>query len=285
MQKVFVFGDSTTCEYDKSSYPQQGWAHFLGEYFDEDTEIINVAHGGYSLKSFLYSRDYQLGNSSENDPQKSLWADILKKVSAGDYFIFYWGGINDMGQICADSYRLKSGGEFIRDDFFTDKDVFMNVGNGYGTHTFFTLRTTPEETCNLLAGMIDEVKTKGAFPIVAKGTGKYYKINNNEKNVFSACHNFASAVEDAAKITDSPFINIAGTFEEEFSEIGYQNMINKYFMSEHASKKFLSNKEREEKSRTADDNVHYNIDGARRICEIFVEKLSKTDLTLKDHLL
>ncbi len=282
MRRVFVFGDSTTCEYPESAFPQQGWAHFLPDYLKEDVEVINVARGGWSLKSFLYSPDYISGKALNNEPKNSHWNAILREVCEGDFFVFYWGGINDMGQICADGYRPCAGGEYIRDDFFTDKEVYMNVGVGFGTHNFFTLRTTPAETAELLSGMIMDVAERGAIPIVCKGTGKYYKLMGEDKCVFAANHKYASAVCDAAKTSMVPYFNIADTFEEEFDQIGYQAMIDKYFMSRFASQKFLNGIGEEAATRDNDDNVHYNVDGARYVCELFIEKLQNTDCELKN---
>ena len=157
----------------------------------------------------------------------------------------------------------------------------MNVGAGYGTHTFFTMRTTPAETTEILSHMIKDVKDKGAEVIVAKGTGKYYMLQNNDKCVFSACHNFSSAVCDAAKISLVPFINVADTFEENFATIGYRAMIDKYFMSKNASQKFLG---ADAPNLDADDNTHTNVVGAEYLCSIFIDKLKKSDSTLKNYL-
>ncbi len=281
--KIIVIGDSTTAEYGEQSFPQQGWAHYLKDYFN-DVQIINFACGGWTLKNFLFDSDYVSGKNNFNTPENSRWAKILSEIEPGDYVIFNWAGINDMGQICADSYREDENGEYLRDDFFTEREVFMNVGKGYGTHTFFTLRTTPDGTREILCAMINDLKEKGAIPIISKGTGKYYKLKGQEYNVFASNHAFADAIESAASKAEVCFVNVADKFEQGFEIMGYQSMIDKYFMSKNASEKFMDVVSNKKVTVTADDNVHYNIDGAKEVCRIFIEGLKNTDCSLKTYL-
>jgi len=50
--KIAVIGDSTVCEYPADS-PNRGWGHYLGEYFNESVQIVNLAAGGRSTKTFI----------------------------------------------------------------------------------------------------------------------------------------------------------------------------------------------------------------------------------------
>ena len=50
--KIAVIGDSTVCEYPQDS-PSRGWGHFIGEYFQENVKIVNLAASGRSTKTFI----------------------------------------------------------------------------------------------------------------------------------------------------------------------------------------------------------------------------------------
>ncbi len=277
-----MFGDSTTAEYDDASYPQQGWAHYLKDNFTDGVQYVNIARGGYSLKTFLYSEDYIQGNFKFNQPEKSRWAQILSRINKGDYFVFYWGGINDMGSIGRDSYREFKGGEYVKDFFFTDRDVYLNVGSGYGTHTFFTLRSEVDEYTRILSDMITQVKAKGALVLLVRGTGKYYIKDNNEKDVFPASHKYMEALKSIAAKTDVAYLNVGEIFEEEFKSIGFKAMMVKYFLYKETLEHYAMLKGVTPDLTKPDDNVHYNILGAKRICEIFLNELKNSDFPLKD---
>jgi len=50
--KIAIIGDSTVCEYPADS-PSRGWGHYLGESFRENVQIVNLAAGGRSTKTFI----------------------------------------------------------------------------------------------------------------------------------------------------------------------------------------------------------------------------------------
>jgi len=50
--KIALIGDSTVCEYPAEK-PERGWGHFLGEYFNDSVQIVNLAASGRSTKTFL----------------------------------------------------------------------------------------------------------------------------------------------------------------------------------------------------------------------------------------
>ena len=50
--KIAVIGDSTVCEYPEDS-PGRGWGHYLGEYFQPNVKIVNLAASGRSTKTFI----------------------------------------------------------------------------------------------------------------------------------------------------------------------------------------------------------------------------------------
>ncbi len=274
MGRIVVIGDSTTQDYDKNAYPQQGWAYYLKDVFGKDN-VLNFARAGYALKTYIYAWDYIKGNIRENDPDKCYFTECLNKIGKGDTVIFAWGAINDMGMIDFDAYREAVGGEYVKDNYFVDRDVFLNVGKGYGTHNLFTLRSTPQETEKIMRFMINKIKEKCDKVIVVSSTGKYYPLNGNKFNVFCASHMYRAAIKNAAVTTESAYIDVAYDFEKEFSEIGYDDMMDKYFLSKRTYERCRRESGLDVKDGYRDDNVHYNFNGAKRICDIFLEQANK----------
>lgn len=50
--KIAIIGDSTVCEYPADS-PNRGWGHYIGESFRDNVQIVNLAAGGRSTKTFI----------------------------------------------------------------------------------------------------------------------------------------------------------------------------------------------------------------------------------------
>ena len=285
MKKIIIFGDSTTAEYGEGAFPQQGWAHFLTGYLNEDVEVKNFARGGYALKHFIWSQDCLSGKTWEPGYEKSLWHTmILPEVSEGDVVIFYWGGINDMLQTGRDSYREKNGGNFVRDWQNTSSESYIWIGEGLGTHEFFTVRSDTSEVTVILREMIRQVQEKKAEAIVVKGTGKYYAVNGQDKSVVSVTRRYAEAVIDAAKACGCEFFDIAAEMEMEFLQNGFEKTARKYLLPVFTVEKLQLEKGIEKPLPPVDDNVHYNFHGAEIICRKLIEQVKQSDSVLNSML-
>lgn len=75
---IFTIGDSTVQNYTQDYYPRTGWGQVLQHFFNKEVEVINMAVGGTSAKSFY------------ND----FWTSIQEVLQANDY-VFIQFGIND----------------------------------------------------------------------------------------------------------------------------------------------------------------------------------------------
>ena len=284
MKTIHVFGDSTTQEYKRAEYPQQGWPYYIQDAFCDDVTVKNYGHGGYSLKNFIYSGDYVKGLVSENEPQKSEWRTILDRINPGDYFLFYWAGINDMLQKGFDCYRSCKHGDYVRDWQNTSRESYIYIGEGLGEYKFFTVTSKVDEMVQIICRMLADVKEKGATPIVIRGTGKYYVVGDDDKNVISVVREYTRATEDAAKASGCLFLDVGTSFEKEFYKIGYEKVLEEYFLSKKAYERFGKRQEVTRFIPDVDDNVHYNEDGAKKIANIFLEELKKSGCELSKYL-
>ena len=278
MKKIIVLGDSTTSEYTMESFPQQGWAYFLPKYVKAGVEIKNFAQGGASLKSFLFSPDYIAGKTAVNEPEKSKWHSvILPEVSEGDIVIFYWAGINDMLQSSRDGFRKKEGGAYVRDEQNLYRESYIWIGEGLGTHTYFTLRSEVPEMSKLLQEMVEQVQCKKAIPVIVRGSGKYYKVREQDRNVIAVNRKYADAVIDVAKACGVIYFDVGVEIEKEFLNYGYEKTAEKYLLPISIVKRFCAEREISRSWPYVDDNVHYNYRGAEKICQMLIEQMEKSD--------
>ena len=287
MKKVWIFGDSISAEVPKDAESnQQGWSFFLKGHLNDQIEYKNVAIAGSTLKTFYNCEDYRKGKVHKNIKEDSRWYEILSQVKAGDLFILFVGGANDHGQIGEDAYYPCPDGDYIIDDyfeFFKNEYVYMYVGEGYGTHRYYTARSSVEEFIKLLGEMISQLKEKGAKPLIARGTGKYYKRNNNEFDVFPSNHKYMEALPALAQKMGVEYLNVGGIMEEGFKTNGYTYMMENYFMSVSAVER-LNKKYGKNQKTNYNDNCHYNVEGAQHLCDIFIDELKKTDYELNKYL-
>lgn len=87
----------------------------------------------------------------------------------------------------------------MRDWQNTLQESYIYIGKGTGTHIFFTLRSEVDEYTDIFCGFIYDVKARGVTPIVVRGTGKYYMVCTNDKNVISVCRRYSEAMQDMQK--------------------------------------------------------------------------------------
>lgn len=283
MKKIIIFGDSTTAEYTKEAYPQQGWAYFLKDYIRKNIEIKNFAQGGASLKSFIYSPEYIQGLITNNLTAHSKWEKtILPAISSEDIVVFYWGGINDMLQSGRDSFRKKDGGAYVRDEQNTSRESYIWIGENLGTHEFFTLRSEITEMKEILSKMISQVQEKNAVPIIIKGTGKYYKVHGQDKEVVSVTRKYADSVFDIAKACGVECIDIGAELDKEFCDYGYEKTAQMYLLPISVVDKMRKEEGIDKPLPAVDDNVHYNCHGAAKICRKIVKHALESDSILKE---
>src|SRR3954451_24486609 len=76
---VFLVGDSTMSNKEKSAYPETGWGMPFSIFFDSSIVVDNVAQNGRSTKSFI---------------EEHRWQQVMDNLQEGDY-VFIQFGHND----------------------------------------------------------------------------------------------------------------------------------------------------------------------------------------------
>ena len=143
-KKVHTLGDSTMAPYDESATVTRGWGMYFGNFLTNGWTSINYAKGG---------RDSRGGYNE-------LWQTAKKQVEAGDYVIITFGHNDE-----------KIGG-MDRDEVY---QYYMSKGMTAEANALDTRGTTPSDTYKKWLGkIVDEVKEKGAIPIICSPVCRSY---------------------------------------------------------------------------------------------------------------
>ena len=149
-KKVHTLGDSTMAPYDESATVTRGWGMYFGNFLANGWTSINYAKGG---------RDSRGGYNE-------LWQTAKNQVEAGDYVIITFGHNDE-----------KIGG-MDRDEVY---NYYISKGMTAEANALDTRGTTPSNTYKQWLGkIVDEVKEKGAIPIICSPVCRSY-IDGNGK--------------------------------------------------------------------------------------------------------
>ncbi|MBO4426981.1 MAG: hypothetical protein J5771_00655 [Bacteroidales bacterium] len=74
--KLLLAGDSICTEYAESAAPQTGWGQCIGAALGDGVQVVNLAVGGESTKSFI---------------DEGKWEELLAQVDTGDIVIINFG--------------------------------------------------------------------------------------------------------------------------------------------------------------------------------------------------
>jgi lysophospholipase L1-like esterase len=74
--RILIASDSTAANYGPSAYPQMGWGMVLTCSLDPGVEVVNLARGGRSTKTFI---------------EEGLWDGLLAKLQPGDTVLIQFG--------------------------------------------------------------------------------------------------------------------------------------------------------------------------------------------------
>jgi lysophospholipase L1-like esterase len=111
-KSIFLMGDSIVEDYGEGRLPLCGWGKYFPEFVNEEYEVKNYAHSGWTTKSFLTPGHQKLY------PGKSCWEVMYEEISEGDLVIICLG-INDASLV----NELRTSEEEYRNNltFFTEE--------------------------------------------------------------------------------------------------------------------------------------------------------------------
>ena len=143
-KKVHTIGDSTMAPYDENATDTRGWGMYFGNFLTNGWTSVNYAKGG---------RDARSGYNE-------LWQAAKNNVEAGDYVIIQFGHNDEMFN-------------------GADHDELVAYLQGKGeTFTIDSRGTNPTSTYKtLLKKICDEVKAKGAQPILVSPACRFWFTN------------------------------------------------------------------------------------------------------------
>ena len=147
-KKVHTLGDSTMALYDENVTVTRGWGMYFGNFLTGDWTSVNYARGG---------RDSRGGYNE-------LWQNAKNSVQAGDYVLIQFAHNDE-----------KLGGA-DRDEVY---NYYISKGMTAEAAALETRGTTPSTTYKQwLKKIVDEVKAKGAYPILVGPVCRAY-INSD----------------------------------------------------------------------------------------------------------
>lgn len=74
--RIVIASDSTAANYSAERYPQMGWGMVLKCSLDPDVEVVNLARGGRSTKTFI---------------EEGLWDQLVAQLRPGDTVLIQFG--------------------------------------------------------------------------------------------------------------------------------------------------------------------------------------------------
>jgi len=147
-KKVHTLGDSTMAPYDESATETRGWGMYFGQFLTGGWKSLNYAKGG---------RDSRQGYTE-------LWQNAKSNVEAGDYVLI---------QFAHNDEKING---VDRDDLY---NYYIKKGMTKEAAALETRGTTPSTTYKVwLTKIIDEVKAKGATPILVSAVCRCYFSGN-----------------------------------------------------------------------------------------------------------
>lgn len=75
-RNIFIVGDSTASEYGPEKYPRMGWGQVLGDFYNKEVAVFDMARSGRSSKSFI---------------DEGFFAELENELGAEDILLIQFG--------------------------------------------------------------------------------------------------------------------------------------------------------------------------------------------------
>ena len=264
-----MLGDSTMTEYDDSEPTGgRGWGMYFGNFLINGWTHVNLAKGG---------RDSRGGYNE-------LWASCKNDVEAGDYVIIQFAH-NDMSCGGIDYLELK-------DYYYNNGDTIPGykeaLAKGRGTNPTTTYKEMLKKIC-------DEVKAKGATPILASGVCRCYMQNGVVRR--DGRHDIGGSYEALVDGVHKKGLSLPTTdrsydYTYQMEQVAAAEGV-AYINMTTATADLMASYEAQgtgnafavmfDKKITANDGTHYNVTGAlmaARLCAQLIQQEQSTQTTL-----
>jgi lysophospholipase L1-like esterase len=203
---IFIAGDSTAAK--GRGETQQGWGVPFADYFDPaKVNVANRARGGRSSKTFIL---------------EGAWDQILTDVKAGDIVLIQFGH-NDGSPVAENesvprrNWRFRGTLPGLGDE---TQEIDNPLTNNHETvHTFGWY----------IRKMVDDVKAKGASPVVLSPT-----VRNmwTEGRIERGPGRYGPWSYEVAKAANVPFVDVSNAMADKFQAMG-QEETKKIFQQDH----------------------------------------------------
>ena len=199
---IHLVGDSICMSYGKTTFPQQGWGYYIGDYFKDNVTINNWSLGGRSTRSFIDEGRWN-GVPRDGYNGTTVTTGVLNVIQPGDY-VFVAMGHNDRSTDI-------------------EKDLY---GNDY------CKGTTIEEYKENLRKFADETRFAGGNVIFVTSITEAGSTNYTMKKfVNNTLLERAAAMKEVAEEKKAVVLDLNQTFWNEITSLGYQTAFDRYWMS------------------------------------------------------
>lgn len=221
---IYMAGDSTMAKYVAKRAPSTGWGVMMQDKCIDGVKVVNRGISGASSKTYRTPR--------KNIPKRRYWDNLIKQVKKGDYVIIQFGH-NDATKGKGDTPRYA----------YTDADTEFQTN---------------------LKGFIDEVRAKGATPILCTPT-VICRVHRKSKAIYNTqiLNRYSDAVRKVAAETQCDLIDINSAALKKLNDMGVAEAEKLYML--------LKPGEYENYPNGKKDRAHLNDKGAEFYASLFVE--------------
>lgn len=223
---VYVVGDSTGCDYADTEdtsyfYKRVGFGTMLKDYFDDNTNIVNLALSGRSSKSFATGVNE---NGAADELAKANYATLKSSIKAGDYLIIAFGHNDEKTDAYRGTVPATTPGDYTQDGSFEKSlyDNYIKVALDAGATPILCTSTVRRQanvdatTKAILWGDNDiHITANGNYPAAVKALGEklgIFVIDNleNTKSLYETLTPGVKATSKEVGATGAAALHAAG---------------------------------------------------------------------------
>lgn len=223
---VFVVGDSTGCDYAETEdasyfYKRVGFGTMLKDYFDKNTNIVNLALSGRSSKSFAAGVNE---NGATDELAVANYAKLKNDIKAGDYLIIAFGHNDEKTDVYRGTKPAATAGDYTEEGSFEKSlyDNYIKVALDAGaTPILCTSTVRRQEKVDVNTGAIVwgnndiHITDNGNYPAAVKALGEKLNVAvidnlENTKSLYETLTPGKKATDKDTGATGAAALHAAG---------------------------------------------------------------------------